>query len=170
MTFYKICLDHLSFGNIATREINQNKLRLSCAKQRLLLELGSILIYELLKDSNKIIFRFYDSWVKLPRISFWLIWASLNVKNCLPPKVVFHRRSFSSKCRLPLKVVLHWRLSSNKGCLPPKVVFHRRSSSTKGCVPPNVVFHWRSSSTDGSLPMKVVFPPRSSSTKGRLLP
>ena len=67
-------------------------------------------------------------------------------EGCLPPKVVFHRRSSSSVVRPPTKVVFHRKLSSFLGCLPPNVVFHLRLSSTKGRLPPTVVFHQRLSS------------------------
>ena len=67
----------------------------------------------------------------------------------LPPKVIFHRRSSSTKDCLPPKFVFHQRLSSTEGRLPTMVVFHRRSSSTVGRLPPKFVFHQRSSSTEG---------------------
>ena len=86
----------------------------------------------------------------------WFSRGGVTIKDWLPPKVAFHRRSS------------HRRLSSPKGRLPPKVVFHQRSSSTEGRLPPKVVFHWRSSSTNSNLPLKVVFHRRSSSTKDRL--
>ena len=82
-----------------------------------------------------------------------------STKGCLPPKVVFHKRS-----------LFHRRSSSTEGCLPLQVFFHWRSSSTEGCLPPKVVFNWRSPTTEGCLPQKVIFHRRSSSTKCRLLP
>ena len=76
-----------------------------------------------------------------------------NTRNWnLPPKVVFHQRSYSTKGHLPPNVIFHRKLSSTKGCLQPKVVFNQRSSSTKGRHPTKVVFHRRLSSTKGSLP------------------
>ena len=59
---------------------------------------------------------------------------------CLPPMVVYYRRS-----------------SFTKGHLPPKVVFHRKSSSTKGRPPLKVVFHWSSSSTYHSTFADLIF-------------
>ena len=73
-------------------------------------------------------------------------------EGCLPPKVVFHQRSSSTKGRLPLKDVFHRRLSSTEGHPPPIVIFHWRLSSTEGHLQPKIVFHWSLSSTEVCLP------------------
>ena len=63
-----------------------------------------------------------------PSIVYFSHRGSSSTEGCLPPKVVFHRRSSShrrssfTKGRLP-----------TEGRLPTKVVFQRRSSSNEGC-------------------------------------
>ena len=80
-------------------------------------------------------------------------------KDCLPSKVVFHKKlSFIKGC-LPSKVVFHQRSSSIKGRLPSKAVFHQRNSSKlssiKGCLSSKFVFYQRSSFIKGCLPSKL---------------
>ena len=96
--------------------------------------------------------------------------GSSYTKSRLPPKVVFHPRSYSTDSCLPLKVIFHRRSSSTDGCLPLKVAFHQRLSSTEGCLSPKAVFHQRSSSIEGRLPPKVIFHRRLSSAEGHLPP
>ena len=104
---------------------------------------------------------FYDG-----KFYFWMkklivirVWAQLCC-GCQgeesPMKVVFHKRSSSTKGYLPLKVALHWRSSSTKDRPLPKVIFHQWLSSNESCLPSKVVFHWWLSSTDGCLPPKVI--------------
>ena len=119
--------------------------------------------------------KFYFRLRQLIAIPVWAqLWCDCKEKShhqrssstggCLPPKVVSHWRSSSTK------EVYHRRSSSTDSHLPPKVIFHQRSSifhcrlsSTKGHLTCKVVFHWRSSSTEGRHSQKVIFHQSSSS-------
>ena len=79
---------------------------------------------------------------------------------CLPPMVVYHRRSSFTKGHLPPKVVFHQMSSSTEGCFPLKVVFQIWLSSAEGRLPP------KGPSTEVRLPLKGVFHQRSSCTEG----